>query len=173
MIRICLAFEHLCGSGCRRTPAVAQTGSAWTQVGMLSCRVNPSIGFIIAGHQTMECQFTQNRFPPQAYEGALNMVGLDIGISRGWFARLGSPRAHRRRARRRSRRRRRRRQRRHRHRSRCRRQRPGRGLRPHLCAATGLARGVDCHQRRARYLCAQAQAGALMQRRRVPDRTRH
>jgi hypothetical protein len=50
---------------------------------MLSCRLNPSIGFIIAGHQTMECQFTQNRFPPQAYEGALNTVGLDIGISAG------------------------------------------------------------------------------------------
>jgi hypothetical protein len=50
---------------------------------MLSCRLNPSIGFIIAGHQTMECRFTQNRFPPQAYEGALNTVGLDIGISAG------------------------------------------------------------------------------------------
>ena len=83
MIRICLAFATFVWIGLPTTPAVAQTGSAWTQVGMLSCRVNPSIGFIIAGHQTMECQFTQNRFPPQAYEGALNMVGLDIGISAG------------------------------------------------------------------------------------------
>jgi hypothetical protein len=31
----------------------------------------------------MECRFTQDRFPPQAYEGALNTVGLDIGISAG------------------------------------------------------------------------------------------
>ena len=68
--------------GLLTAPAVAQPAS-WTQVGMLSCRLNPSIGFIIAGHQTMECRFTQNRFPPQAYEGALNTVGLDIGISAG------------------------------------------------------------------------------------------
>jgi len=66
-------------------PAVgAQPPPSWAQVGMLSCRLNPSIGFIIAGHQTMECRFTQNPpFPPQAYEGALNTVGLDIGISAG------------------------------------------------------------------------------------------
>ena len=81
MIRNCLAVATLVCVGLLTAPAVAQTG--WTQVGMLSCRLNPSIGFIIAGHQTMECQFTQNRFPPQAYEGALNTVGLDIGISAG------------------------------------------------------------------------------------------
>jgi hypothetical protein len=64
-------------------PADAQSPAAWTQTGMLSCRVNPSIGFIIGGHQSMECRFTQNGFPPQAYEGALNMVGLNIGINAG------------------------------------------------------------------------------------------
>jgi hypothetical protein len=68
--------------GLLTAPAVAQPAS-WTQVGMLSCRLNPSIGFIIAGHQTMECRFAQNRFPPQAYEGALNTVGLDIGVTAG------------------------------------------------------------------------------------------
>ena len=83
MIRICRAFATLVCLGLLTAPVVAQSRSAWTQVGMLSCRLNPSIGFIIAGHQTMECQFTQNRFPPQAYEGALNTVGLDIGISAG------------------------------------------------------------------------------------------
>jgi Protein of unknown function (DUF992) len=64
-------------------PSSAQSPN-WTQIGMLSCRLNPSIGFIIAGHQTMECRFTQSGgFPPQAYEGALNTIGLDIGISAG------------------------------------------------------------------------------------------
>jgi hypothetical protein len=63
-------------------PAAAQA-PAWTQVGMLNCRVNPSIGFIIAGHKSMECRFTQNALPPQNYHGALNTVGLDIGISAG------------------------------------------------------------------------------------------
>jgi Protein of unknown function (DUF992) len=65
-------------------PAAAQAPPKWTQAGMLSCRLNPSIGFIIAGHQSMECSFTQNGpYPPQAYEGALNMVGLDIGFTAG------------------------------------------------------------------------------------------
>ncbi len=51
---------------------------------MLSCKLNPSIGFIVFGHQSMECRFTQSdRFPPQAYEGALNTVGIDLGVSAG------------------------------------------------------------------------------------------
>jgi hypothetical protein len=65
------------------TAADAQIPAGWTQTGMLNCRVNPSIGFIIAGHQSMECRFTQTGLPAQAYEGALNMVGLNIGISAG------------------------------------------------------------------------------------------
>jgi hypothetical protein len=65
-------------------PAGAQAPPTWTQVGMLTCKLNPSIGFIIAGHQTMECNFAQNApYPPQAYEGALNTVGLNIGITEG------------------------------------------------------------------------------------------
>jgi len=64
-------------------PADAQSPQ-WTQAGMLRCVVNPSIGFIIAGHQSMECNFTPNGpNPPQPYQGALNMVGLNIGISAG------------------------------------------------------------------------------------------
>jgi hypothetical protein len=56
---------------------------AWTQVGMLTCRVNPSIGFVIFGHQSMECTLAQNALPPQRYEGALNTVGIDIGVTAG------------------------------------------------------------------------------------------
>jgi Protein of unknown function (DUF992) len=66
-------------------PASAQAPGNWAQVGMLTCKLNPSIGFIIAGHQSMECRFvpSNNVGPPQAYEGALNMVGINIGISAG------------------------------------------------------------------------------------------
>jgi hypothetical protein len=66
-------------------PADAQSPPQWTQAGMLRCVVNPSIGFIIAGHQSMECRFTPNapNYPPQACAGALNMIGLNIGISAG------------------------------------------------------------------------------------------
>jgi hypothetical protein len=63
--------------------ASAQT-STWTQTGMLSCKLNPSIGFIIVGHQSMECRFVPSMpGPPQFYEGALNTVGIDIGIIGG------------------------------------------------------------------------------------------
>jgi hypothetical protein len=68
------------------TAAIADAQSPnWTQAGMLRCRLNPSIGFIIAGHQSMECLFTQSnpQLPPQPYAGAINTVGIDIGISAG------------------------------------------------------------------------------------------
>src|SRR4026207_2093661 len=65
-------------------PASAQSGKPWTQVGMLTCKLNPSIGFIIAGHQSMECRYVPGAGgPSQAYDGALNTVGLSIGVTAG------------------------------------------------------------------------------------------
>lgn len=66
-------------------PAVAQGTQPWTQVGSLMCKVNPNVGFIIFGHQPMECTYTQTLAPapPQYYDGAINTVGLDIGVSAG------------------------------------------------------------------------------------------
>ncbi len=66
-------------------PAVAQN---WTQVGTLSCKVDPNIGFIIVGHQPMNCLFNpspglQPQVPVQSYDGAINTVGISIGISAG------------------------------------------------------------------------------------------
>ena len=56
-------------------------GQTWTQSGMLRCRLNPSVGFVIFGHQSMECQFVpSHQGAPQRYEGALNTVGIDIGV---------------------------------------------------------------------------------------------
>jgi uncharacterized protein DUF992 len=65
-------------------PADAQAPGSWTQVGVLTCKLNPSIGFIIVGHQSMECSYKPSGpNPPQAYEGAINTVGLDIGVTAG------------------------------------------------------------------------------------------
>jgi hypothetical protein len=65
-------------------PRETQAQGAWTQVGVLTCRLNPSIGFIIVGHQSMECRFQPaGPNPPQAYEGAINTVGLDFGVTAG------------------------------------------------------------------------------------------
>jgi hypothetical protein len=66
-------------------PAAAQGPQPWTQVGSLMCTVNPNIGFIIAGHQPMECTYigSLTPAPPQYYDGAINTIGLDIGVSAG------------------------------------------------------------------------------------------
>lgn len=65
-------------------PAAAQTPQPWTQVGSLMCKVNANIGFIIVGHQPMECTFSPaGGNPPQFYDGAINTVGIDVGVTEG------------------------------------------------------------------------------------------
>ena len=65
-------------------PAAAQAPQSWTQVGALSCQVDPSVGFVIVGHQSMRCLFTPNTSQErEAYAAALNTVGLSVGISAG------------------------------------------------------------------------------------------
>ena len=162
MFRRCSTLAALALIAMFAAPADAQSPPSWTQAGMLRCVVDPSIGFIIAGHQSMQCNFTPNGpLPPQPYQGALNMVGLNIGISAGgvfgWavFAptagipagalgrricwRFG----------------------RHRPWSRRWRQRPYRRLGAHRCAAAGLAGGLGGSQRCPRRLFAQVAAGIL------------
>lgn len=79
MLRLCSTLAALTLMAMQVMPADAQAPGQWTQTGMLRCKLNPSIGFIIAGHQSMECSFTPNGpNAPQAYLGALNTVGLDI-----------------------------------------------------------------------------------------------
>jgi len=65
--------------------AVAGPAAAATKVGVLHCTVSPSIGFLIGGHQKLRCHFTP-QYPGQPagnYVGALNTVGLDIGVTAG------------------------------------------------------------------------------------------
>jgi hypothetical protein len=66
-------------------PSAAQAPQSWAQVGALTCTVNPNIGFIFVGHQPMECTFaaTLAPAPPQYYDGAINTVGIDVGVSAG------------------------------------------------------------------------------------------
>ena len=42
-------------------PAVAQSPQGWVQAGVLSCRLNPSIGFVIFGHQSMDARFSPSQ----------------------------------------------------------------------------------------------------------------
>jgi len=64
-------------------PAVAETTSS-VKAGVLTCKLSPSIGFIIGSHQTMQCQYTPNNpHPPETYTGTMNTIGLDIGVTAG------------------------------------------------------------------------------------------
>ena len=57
---------------------------AGTAAGVLSCKLAPSIGLIIGSRQRMACRFTPNGpYPPEAYLGVMNSIGLDIGITAG------------------------------------------------------------------------------------------
>ena len=56
----------------------------WTQVGSLTCKVSANVGFIIAGHQPMACSFAPaDGSPSQFYDGAINTIGLDVGVTEG------------------------------------------------------------------------------------------
>jgi hypothetical protein len=66
------------------SPASAQTSPPGTSVGTLTCNMAPSIGLIFGSRQRMACRFTPNgAFPPEAYVGVMNSIGLDIGITAG------------------------------------------------------------------------------------------
>jgi uncharacterized protein DUF992 len=85
MFQNCLRLATLTLAAMLSLPAGAQN---WTQVGTLSCKVDPNIGFIIVGHQPMQCVYNQApgtvpQVPPQSYDGAINTVGLSIGVSTG------------------------------------------------------------------------------------------
>src|SRR6185295_10919713 len=67
------------------TAPVAAHAESGVKVGVLTCRLHPSIGFIIAGHQKLTCHFEPQTpgQPAGEYVGAINTIGLDIGITAG------------------------------------------------------------------------------------------
>jgi hypothetical protein len=64
-------------------PAAAQAPQG-TTAGVLTCQLAPSIGLIFGSQQRMACRFAPNgAYPPEAYVGVMNTIGLDIGITAG------------------------------------------------------------------------------------------
>lgn len=65
------------------SPSAAQTPQG-TNVGVLTCKLSPSIGLIIGSRQRMSCRFVPNGSgPTEYYTGVMNNIGLDIGITAG------------------------------------------------------------------------------------------
>src|SRR5215475_9392836 len=52
------AMAALVSPAAAQVPPPAPMAPGTTKVGMLACTLSPSIGFIIASHQTMACRFT-------------------------------------------------------------------------------------------------------------------
>jgi hypothetical protein len=55
-----------------------------TKVGVLTCKLSPSIGLLIGSRQRMSCRYVPDGGgPPEFYTGVMTNVGLDIGITAG------------------------------------------------------------------------------------------
>jgi uncharacterized protein DUF992 len=66
------------------TFAYSQQPPPGVQVGMLTCNLAPSIGLIVAESQRMSCRFAPNgAYPPQNYNGVMNTVGPELGVTAG------------------------------------------------------------------------------------------
>ncbi len=54
------------------------------KVGLLQCELSPSIGLILGSHQNLACRFMpDNGGAAERYTGAIDRIGLDIGITAG------------------------------------------------------------------------------------------
>jgi hypothetical protein len=62
-------------------PAAAQNGA---KVGLLSCKMGPSVGLILGSHQHIHCRFTPDAGgAPEVYSGSITRIGLDVGFRAG------------------------------------------------------------------------------------------
>ena len=65
-------------------PPVTINGGPGTKVGILDCRVGPSVGLIVVGFQKMSCRFKPDNLPTsESYVGSISTVGLDVGLTAG------------------------------------------------------------------------------------------
>ena len=81
MFRNCSTFAAFALVAMLAAAADAQAPTSWTQVGMLNCRLNPSVGFIIAGHQSMECRYVPSEGGPPQLMRALSIRWVSTSVS--------------------------------------------------------------------------------------------
>lgn len=63
------------------TATAATAQETRTQVGRLSCIVDPGIGFILGSSKDVSCVFHRRNGRDEEYEGTINKLGFDIGIT--------------------------------------------------------------------------------------------
>ena len=57
--------------------------AAQVQVGVLTCDVEPGIGLIFGSSKAVSCEFTRKGHKTEVYEGSIDKLGLDVGITGG------------------------------------------------------------------------------------------
>lgn len=61
-------------------PGAAQA-AAQVKVGVLTCHVEPGVGFIIGSSKDMTCSFKRSGHKTERYHGNIKKLGLDIGVT--------------------------------------------------------------------------------------------
>ena len=61
----------------------ANAQGSMTRAGVLTCRTSASLGLIVGSHQRLRCQFKADAGWTQDYTGAINRVGMDLGVKGG------------------------------------------------------------------------------------------
>jgi hypothetical protein len=64
------------------TAGVAQAESH-VQVGVLSCDVEPGVGLVFGSSKDVTCEFTRKGYKTEVYEGSIDKLGIDLGITAG------------------------------------------------------------------------------------------
>lgn len=63
------------------------TGSAMAasqvQVGVLSCDVEPGVGLVFGSSKDVTCEFTRKGYRTEIYEGSIDKLGIDLGVTGG------------------------------------------------------------------------------------------
>jgi hypothetical protein len=60
---------------------MAAAAETRVQVGRLACDVDPGIGFLIGSSKDMTCKFYRKGQRTDVYEGTIDKLGIDIGIT--------------------------------------------------------------------------------------------
>ena len=53
------------------------------QVGVLTCDVAPGVGYVFGSSKDVTCEFTRKGHKTEVYEGSIDKLGLDLGVTGG------------------------------------------------------------------------------------------
>ena len=62
-------------------PTAAFAAETRVQVGVLSCEVEGGVGLLIGSSKNMVCEFKRRGHDTEEYDGTIDKLGLDIGIT--------------------------------------------------------------------------------------------